>query len=62
MVIGKSTLEPKYYLDINIRKVIANNILNESTSKIGYDYRIDLMTLFTGILTELPTSVNLNFW
>ncbi len=62
MIIGKSTSEPKYYLDMNIRKVIANNILNESTNKIGHEYRIDLMTLFTGILTELPNSVNLIFW
>jgi hypothetical protein len=61
MIIGKSTLEPKYYLEMNIRKVITNNILNESTSKIGHDYRIDLMNLFTGSLTELPNSVNLIF-
>lgn len=61
MIIGKSTLGPKYYLEMNIRKVIANNILNESTSKIGHEYRIDLITLFTGVLTELPNSVNLIF-
>jgi hypothetical protein len=61
MIIGKSVLKPKYYLEMNIGKVIANNILNESTSKIGHDYRIDLMTLFTGLLTELPNSVNLIF-
>lgn len=61
MIIGKSTLGPKYYLEMNIRKVIANNILNESTSKISHEYRIDLITLFTGVLTELPNSVNLIF-
>ena len=61
MIIGKSVLKPKYYLEMNIGKVITNNILNESTSKIGHDHRIDLMTLFTGLLTELPNSVNLIF-
>lgn len=62
MNVGESTSEPKYYLDMNIPKVIFGKIYNESTSKIGHEYRIDLMTLFTGPLTELPSSVNLNFW
>ena len=61
MNIGKSTLEPKYYLDITIHKVICGKLLNESTSKIGHQYRLNLMTLFAGSLTELPNSVNLIF-
>jgi hypothetical protein len=61
MNIGKSTLEPKYYLDITIHKVICGKILKESEDKIRHKYRIDLMALFTGLLTELPNSVNIIF-
>ena len=61
MNIGKSTLEPKYYLDITIGKDICGKILNESTSKIGHECRLNLTFVFTGSLTELPNSVNLIF-
>jgi hypothetical protein len=61
MVIGKSTLEPKYNLDIKIGKDICSKILNESTGKISHECRLNLTFVFTGSLTELPNSVNLIF-
>ena len=61
MNIGKSTLEPKYNLDIKISKIICGKILNESTSKIGHECRLNLTFVFTGSLTELPNSVNIIF-
>lgn len=61
MVIGKSTLEPKYYLDLKICKDIGGKILNESTSKISHEYRLNLTFIFINSLNELSNSVNIVF-
>ena len=61
MVIGKSTLEPKYYLDLKIGKDIGGKVLNESTTKIVHGCRLNLTFIFINSLNELPNSVNIVF-